>query len=118
MDKNARSMIEDLNRKIESLQQKRDAVIRKEKEKKAKAQEKWKSTLLKDLMKEIIKAYGDSFEEKILPGELAKTMCRHLDYDQAEVTAASVEETKIIASETMEKDAATSGSYQIGGEDE
>ena len=118
MDKNARSMIEDLNRKIESLQQKRDAVIRKEKEKKAKAQEKWKTALLKDLMKEILKVYGDCFEEKVLPAELARSMCLHLDYDQAAGTPVSVEEIKIIPSETMERDAAASGRYQIGGEDE
>ena len=41
MEKKAESTISELNRKIESLQARRDAVIKKEKERKAKAQEKW-----------------------------------------------------------------------------
>lgn len=47
MEKKAESTINELNKKIESLQAKKDAVIKKEKERKAKAQEKWKVVFIR-----------------------------------------------------------------------
>ena len=74
MDKNAETMINELNRKIESLQAKREAVIRKDKERKNKAQEKWRSVFLKEFMKGAVVIFGENYEEDVPPEELASQL--------------------------------------------
>ena len=71
MDKNAENTILELNRRIETLQARRDAVVKKEKERKAKAQEKWRSVFLKEFMKGAASVLGEDYEETILPEKLA-----------------------------------------------
>lgn len=79
MDKNALSTLNELNRRIGSLQAKRDALIKREKEKKAKAQEKWKASFMKELVKGIEKTCGDDYEEKTSPEETAAYLSSFLD---------------------------------------
>ena len=71
MDKNAENTINELVKKIEALQAKKEAVIKKEKERKAKAQEKWKGIFIKELVKSINAAFGEDYEEILLPEKAA-----------------------------------------------
>ena len=74
MEKKAESTISELNRKIESLQAKRDAVIRKEKERKAKAQEKWRQQFMKVFIPHVSGVFGEDYEEDILPERLSDAL--------------------------------------------
>ena len=78
MEKKAESTINELNKKIESLQAKKDAVIKKEKERKAKAQEKWKGVFIKALIPFISKTFGEDYEDDILPERLSETLGKTL----------------------------------------
>ena len=71
MDKNAAAALDALDTKIESLQAKREAVLKKESERKARAQEKWKGVFLKEMIKAINATYGEDYEEIMLPEECA-----------------------------------------------
>ena len=78
MEKKAESAIRELNKKIESLQAKREAVIRKEKARKAKAQEKWTTLFIKSFLPHVLTAFGEDYEEEILPENLADKAGRAL----------------------------------------
>ena len=78
MDKNAENMINELERRIETLQAKRDAVIKKEKERKTRAQEKWKSVFWKEFSKGAVSVFGEDYEEVVLPEVLAGQMAQLL----------------------------------------
>ena len=71
MDKNAQNTINELVRKIETLQARKEAVIKKERERKARAQEKWKTLFMKELVRHINAAFGEDYEETLLPDQLA-----------------------------------------------
>ena len=96
MDKNALSTLNELNRRIGSLQAKRDALIKREKEKKAKAQEKWKASFMKELTKGIEKACGPDYEETTSPEETAAFLSAFLPKFHLQETEATKEvgETK------------------------
>ena len=71
MDKYAKAAIDDLTKKIGALQEKRNAVIRKERERKSRAQERWKSTFIRTLIKGISEKFGADYEEVLSPEGLA-----------------------------------------------
>ena len=71
MDKNAQNTINELVRKIETLQARKETVIKKEKERKAKAQEKWKGLFMKELIRHVSAAFGEDYEEILLPEKAA-----------------------------------------------
>ena len=71
MDKNAATAISDLEKKIQALQEKKEAVIKKEKERKAKAQEKWKAQFLKEMVRGISGVFGPDYEENLSAEDLA-----------------------------------------------
>ena len=74
MEKRTENAISEYNRKIEALQAKRDALIKKEKERKAKAQEKWKGIFGKELMIYVQKVFGEDYEEQLLPEAIANAI--------------------------------------------
>ena len=86
MDQHAAMALSDLEKKIEALQEKKEAVLKKEKERKARAQEKWKALFLKEAMKGVTDVYGTDYEEVTDAVELAKRICRILSglYEQEE----------------------------------
>ena len=51
MDKNAAASLDALDKKIESLLARKELVLKKERERKAKAQEKWKGLFQKEIIK-------------------------------------------------------------------
>ena len=71
MDKNAQNTINELVRKIETLQARKETVIKKEKERKAKAQEKWKGLFMKELIRHVSAVFGEDYEEILLPEKAA-----------------------------------------------
>ena len=94
VDKNAAMAISDLDRKIESLQAKKEAMIKKEKERKAKAQERWKLQLLRELMKSLPKIYGEDYEENEDPAALAAVLTGFLEKQMKEQPEEETEEQK------------------------
>ena len=84
MDKNAENTINELNKKIETLLAKKEAVIKKEKERKAKAQEKWRGVFLKEFMKDASSVLGENYEEQISAEELAVKLMPYLQEIAAE----------------------------------
>ena len=83
MDKNAAVSLDALDKKIESLQAKREAVLKKERERKARAQEKWKGLFLKEVIKVITAIYGGEYEEIMQPEECAMNLAELLKAQQA-----------------------------------
>ena len=79
MEKRTENTINELNRKIGSLQAKRDALIKKEKDRKAKAQEKWKAAFLKELTKGIEGVCGENYEEDASAEETAAFLAACLE---------------------------------------
>ena len=71
MDKNVQNTINELDKRIGTLQAKKEAVIKKEKERKTKAQEKWKTLFLKELIRHVNEAFGEDYEEILLPEKCA-----------------------------------------------
>ena len=86
MDKNAQNTINELVRKIETLQARKEAVIKKEKERKAKAQEKWKGLFQKEIIKGITAVYGPDYEEILVPEECAADITRLLQEENEQET--------------------------------
>ena len=95
MDKNAENTINELVKKIEALQAKKEAVIKREKERKAKAQEKWKGLFMKELVKHLNAAFGDDYEEILLPEEAASVLGSFIEEHKDLILqmASAVEET-------------------------
>ena len=84
MDKTAEKTISELSRKIETLQAKRDAAIRKEKERKAKAQEKWKALFMREFIKHFAAVFGADYEETLDPEKTGDGMAAYLaDYQKS-----------------------------------
>ena len=71
MDKNTQAALDDLKRRIEALQTRRDIIIKKEKERKARAQEKWQENFWKTWSKELAVVYGEDYEETADPEKMA-----------------------------------------------
>ena len=84
MDKNAAASLDALNKKIESLLAKKEEVLKKERDRKTRAQEKWKGIFLKELIKGITAIYGPDYEELMLPEECALTIGELLKTQQAQ----------------------------------
>ena len=84
MDKNAAASLDALNKKIESLMAKREEVLKKERDRKAKAQEKWKGIFLKELIKGITSIYGPDYEELMMPEECALNIAELLKAQKAQ----------------------------------
>ena len=78
MDKNAAVSLDALNKKIESLLARKEEVLKKEKERKTKAQEKWKGIFLKEVVKGITAVYGSDDEEILSPEDCAADITRLL----------------------------------------
>lgn len=118
MDKNAENMINELERRIETLQAKRDAVIKKEKERKTRAQEKWKSVFWKEFSKGAVSVFGEDYEEVVLPEVLAGQMAQLLPSlsGYAEEPAEKTPEGEP-AGETNAQDNAKAGEKSGKGED-
>ena len=72
MDKNTEAALGDLKKKIGVLQSRYDALIKKEKERKAKAQEKWKERFWKEWLKAVVATYGTEYEETADPELVAR----------------------------------------------
>ena len=78
MDKNAAASLDALDKKIESLLAKKEIVLKKERERKARAQEKWKGIFQKEVIKGITAVYGADYEEILSPEECAADITRLL----------------------------------------
>ena len=78
MEKNAVKTIDDLNRRIGSLQAKRDALIKKEKEKKERARERWQAVFMKELSKTFEEVFGPDYEEDLSPRVSAGFLSSHV----------------------------------------
>jgi len=85
MDKNAAASLDALDKKIESLLAKKELVLKKERERKAKAQEKWKSGFQKEIIKGITSVYGPDYEEILSPEECAAKIVRLLGAEQEKI---------------------------------
>ena len=84
MDKNAAASLDALNKKIESLLAKKEEVLKKERDRKARAQEKWKGAFLNELIKGLTSIYGPDYEELMLPEECALNIGELLKAQQAQ----------------------------------
>ena len=84
MDKSAAASLDALNKKIESLLAKREEVLKKERDRKVRAQEKWKVIFLKELIKGITAIYGSDYEELMLPEECALNIAELLKAQKAQ----------------------------------
>ena len=118
MDKNAENMINELERRIETLQAKRDAVIKKEKERKTRAQEKWKSVFWKEFAKGAVFVFGEDYEEVVLPEVLAGQLAQLLPSlsGNVEEPAEKLAEEET-AGETTAQDKMKAGEKSAKGED-
>ena len=79
MDKRAENSINELNKRIGLLQAIRDALIKKEKDRKAKAQEKWKAAFMKEMTKGIEGVCGENYEEDVSAEETAAFLAACLE---------------------------------------
>ena len=71
-------MIDELTQRIEALQERKNALIKKEKLRKEKAQEKWKIQFLKSFTSQIERYYSEDYETVIDPGLLSDHLGRLL----------------------------------------
>ena len=74
MDPYAKALIDGYTRRIEELQAKRETALKKERERKAKAQEKWKAAFIKDFIKGVAGCFGEDYEETVPPELLSKEL--------------------------------------------
>ena len=86
MDKNAAASLDALDKKIESLLARKELVLKKERERKAKAQEKWKGLFQKEIIKGITAVYGPDYEEILVPEECAADITRLLQEENEQET--------------------------------
>lgn len=84
MDKNAAASLDALDKKIESLLARKELVLKKERERKAKAQEKWKGLFQKEIIKGITAVYGPDYEEILVPEECAADITRLLQEERGQ----------------------------------
>ena len=86
MDKNAAASLDALDKKIESLLARKELVLKKERGRKAKAQEKWKGLFQKEIIKGITAVYGPDYEEILVPEECAADITRLLQEERGQET--------------------------------
>ena len=86
MDKNAAASLDALDKKIESLLARKELVLKKERERKAKAQEKWKGLFQKEIIKGITAVYGPDYEEILVPEVCAADITRLLQEERGQET--------------------------------